>query len=96
MDLIKTVSKILKREVTEQEAKDFALNQYGVLASFIRTSTPMENWTEQLIPIIDEFKDGSDEPLDGDEVDGLVKIIQAKINLQEGNITPDEYEEILG
>lgn len=56
----------------------------------------MESWIEQLQPIIDEFKDGNDEPLDGDEVDKLAKIIKAKINLQEGNITEKEYEEILG
>jgi hypothetical protein len=56
----------------------------------------MENWIEQLQPIIDEFKDGSDEPLDGDEVDSLVKILKAKINLNEGNITEEEYNEILG
>jgi hypothetical protein len=56
----------------------------------------MESWIEQLLPIIEEYKDGNDEPLDGDEVDNLVKIIKAKINLQEGNITEEEYNEILG
>jgi len=55
----------------------------------------MKNWIEQLLPIITEYKDGSDEPLDGDEVDDLCEIIKAKINLQEGNITEAEYEEIL-
>ena len=56
----------------------------------------MESWIEQLIPIIEEYKDGSDEPLDGDAVDDLLKIIGAKINLQEGNIDEEEYNEILG
>jgi hypothetical protein len=55
----------------------------------------MKNWIEQLIPIIEEYKDGSDEPLDGDEVYDLVHIIKAKINLQEGNITDSEYEQLL-
>jgi len=56
----------------------------------------MKNWIEQLLPIIDEYKNGSeDEPLDGDDVEELCKIIKAKINLQEGNITEKEYEEIL-
>ncbi len=56
----------------------------------------MNSWIEQIQPIIDEYKDGSqDEPLDGDDVDELCKILKAKINLQEGNITPEEYEEIL-
>jgi len=56
----------------------------------------METWIEQLQPIIDEFKDGSDEPLDGDDVDNLVEIIRAKINLNEGNLTQEEYDKILG
>lgn len=51
----------------------------------------MENWIEQLLPIIEEYKDGDDEPLDGDDVDNLCRIIKAKINLQEGNITEEEY-----
>ena len=57
----------------------------------------MQNsWIEQLLPIVDEFKDGDTEPLDGDAVDKLMIIIKAKINLQEGNITEKEYNEILG
>ena len=51
-------------------------------------------WIDQLLPIIDEYKDGG-EALDGDEVDSLCSIIRAKINLQEGNITEVEYERIL-
>ena len=57
----------------------------------------MESWIEQLLPIIEEYRGGavsfaSDEndPLDGDEVDDLCKIIKAKINLHEGNITQKE------
>ena len=56
----------------------------------------MNNWIDFLIPIIEEYKDGDNEPLDGDEVDRLCEIIKAKINLQEGNITQKEYDEILG
>ena len=63
----------------------------------------MESWIEQLLPIIEEYRGGTvsfandeNEPLDGDEVDNLCKIIKAKINLQEGNITQKEYDEILG
>jgi len=52
----------------------------------------MKSWIDQLIPIIDEYKNGSlDEPLDGDAVDRLCAIIKAEINLQEGNITNEEY-----
>lgn len=63
----------------------------------------MKNWIEQLLPIIEEYRGGAvsfandeNEPLDGDEVDDLCKIIKAKINLQEGNITEQEYNELLG
>ena len=56
----------------------------------------MKSWIEQLQPIIQEYKDGSDEALDGDDVDSLVHIIKAKVNLHEGNITEDEYNKILG
>jgi hypothetical protein len=56
----------------------------------------MNNWIKQLQPIIQEYKDSSDEPLDGDDVDNLVYIIKAKINLHEGNITEDEYNKLLG
>lgn len=35
--------------------------------------------------IIREFKDGDDEPLDGDEVDRLVDLIRNKINEIEAN-----------
>lgn len=56
----------------------------------------MESWETQLQPIIDEYKDGCIDPLDGDDVDNLCTIIKAKINLMEGNITQEEYNKILG
>jgi hypothetical protein len=68
--------------------------EYGKIIK--HTVNKMEMWIDQLMPIIEEYKDGSDEPLDGDDVDDLVKIIKAKINLQEGNITAEEYDAILG
>lgn len=46
--------------------------------------------------ILSEYKDGSNEPLDGDGVDDLTRIIKAKINLHEGNITEEEYNKLLG
>jgi hypothetical protein len=52
----------------------------------------MNSWIEQLEPIIKEYMDGSDEPMDGDEVDDLCVILRAKINLHQGNITEEEYE----
>jgi len=55
----------------------------------------MNNWIEQLLPIRNEYMDGNDEPMDGDDVDDLVKIIRAKLNLHEGNIDEKEYNKIL-
>jgi len=57
------------------------------------SNTSMNSWIEQLQPIIKEY--GDNEPLDGDDVDRLVEIIRAKINLNQGNITDHEYNEIL-
>lgn len=37
MTLITAVSNILNKNVTEEQAKEFALNNYGVLASYIRS-----------------------------------------------------------
>ena len=56
----------------------------------------MKKWIAQLLPILEEYKDGNlEEPLDGDGVDDLCRIIKAKINLHEGNLTNSEYEQIL-
>lgn len=48
--------------------------------------------------IILEYKDDYNDnvPLDGDEVNDLIRILRAKINLHEGNVTQEEYDEILG
>jgi len=35
MNLVNVVSEILKRDVTEEQAKDFALNQFGVLTAYL-------------------------------------------------------------
>lgn len=45
--------------------------------------------------IITEYKQGSDEPLDGDEVDKLAYIVRVKMDLHEGNITEKEYDNLL-
>ena len=63
----------------------------------------MESWIEQLLPIIEEYRGGavsfaSDEndPLDGDEVDDLCKIIKAKINLHEDDGSLEEVMDMEG
>lgn len=49
---------------------------------------------EELNQIIKKYKDGSEEPLDGDEVDKLTEHIRNQLNLIEGNITEEEYMEL--
>lgn len=55
----------------------------------------MKNWIEQLMPIRNEYMENNPEPMDGDDVEDLIKIIRAKINLNEGNIDEKEYNLIL-
>ena len=52
MNLQDTVSKILKKEVTLEEAKDFANNQFGVLSTFLKEELNKEN--KELIGIVKE------------------------------------------
>lgn len=56
----------------------------------------MNNWIEQLYPIIEEFAGGrqalKEDSLDGDEIESLCNIIKLKIRLYQGNITQDKYE----
>ena len=79
-DYIKTPISVLKY-ITELESRI--------------SLTPMNSWLNQLTPIITDFKDGNTDPLDGDEAEDLIRIIGAKINLNEGNITDTEYNAIL-
>lgn len=45
--------------------------------------------------IIKEYKDGNNDPLTPEEVEKLIIILRAKINLHEGNITEVQYNEEL-
>ena len=45
--------------------------------------------------IIEMYKDGSDEPLDGDETERLAEVVLTEMDLIEGNITEEEYRERL-
>ncbi len=65
------------------------------IEKFKPVNNKMESWGEQLFPIIEEYKDGDEDALDGDAVDDIVEIIRAIINLQEGNITEEEYYTLL-
>ena len=46
---------------------------------------------DRLGEIIKKYKEGSDEALDGDEVDRLTEHLRNQINLIEGNVTEEEY-----
>ena len=48
-------------------------------------------WTAELEHIIQDWKDGSGESLDGYEVEILTNLIRDKINFMEGNCTLSEY-----
>lgn len=51
---------------------------------------------KELIDILNAYTDGewTNEPLDGDEVDRLVETLRNELNLLNGNITKDEYNEL--
>ena len=53
------------------------------------------NWIEALKPILDDYMDGDDLPLDTDEVKDLCRVLETKINLYMGNIDEIEYEALL-
>jgi hypothetical protein len=46
---------------------------------------------EKIILIFREIMDGKEEPLDGDAVELLVECLHKCIDLHEGNITEEEY-----
>ena len=50
------------------------------------------DFIEYLNPIIADVKDGEEGNLDKSTVDGLMKVIRAKIEFHEGLIDEDEYE----
>lgn len=50
---------------------------------------------KKIAELVEEYKNGINEALDGDAVDDLIRIIWCKINLQEGNITEEEYNKLL-
>ena len=61
MNLTQTVSKILNREITEQEAMVFARDQFGTLQTYMRQKEKptldkiIDNKVNQLLSLSDEF-----------------------------------------
>lgn len=72
MNLVQTVSQILGRTITEDEAKEFALNQYGVLTAFNREwEKKVTTKAETLVFICDtsDFEEAT-----GQEINGYFEI----------------------
>ena len=68
MNLVQTVAKILGRDVSEDEAKEFALNQYGVLTTFNREwEKKVTTKAETLVFICDtsDFEEETGQTIDG-------------------------------
>jgi len=79
------------------------IQEYKTLKNGIITDLEIEKivkksketaFDEPLKSIIREYKEGSEEPLDGDEVDRLTEHLRNRINLFEGNITQKEFEKL--
>ncbi len=74
MNLRQAVTQILGRQVSEDEAKEFALNQYGVLTAFNRNLyKKVDTKAETLVFICDtsDFEEETGQKIDGYmEVDG--------------------------
>lgn len=51
---------------------------------------------EIIYNLIEEYKQGNNEPLDSDEVEVLINILRLEIDLNEGNITEQEYNKLVG
>lgn len=84
----------------------YSLQEKGVIGVPYKLQIEVESevqtkpllWIERLLPLMNEYMEGDcmEEPMDGDDVDDFIKIIKAKINFHQGNITELEYNKILG
>jgi hypothetical protein len=59
----------------------------------VKKSSSKKSWIELLRPIIKDFKQGSNESLNPQEVERLSSIIRFKIDLEEGNLNNMEMED---
>jgi len=66
-----------------------------VLCDYFKLDENGLDYFKVLKPIVDDLKDGEIEPLTPKCVDGLMKVIRAKIELSEGLITKNEYNKAL-
>ena len=61
----------------------------------VKKSSSKKSWIELLRPIIKDFKQGSNESLNPQEVERLSSIIRFKIDLEEGNLNNIKMEDIV-
>lgn len=81
--------------------KYFRINDDILKFITVKTSEGVKDsmeYDDYLYGILDVYTDSSweNEPLDEDEVDRLTEVLRVKLNLINGNITEEEYNEILG
>jgi hypothetical protein len=50
---------------------------------------------EIIYKLIEEYKQGNNEPLDSDEVETLINLLRLEVDLNEGNITQQEYNNLI-
>lgn len=72
MNLQETVSKLLNKDVSIEEAKDFALDQFGVLTAYIK-SQQNKNGYYQIVDISDE----------GTKMVGVIKVVNGQFPMEE-------------
>lgn len=89
-----------ENEIIENLEKYFKINTDILKYLTIKTNVAIQNDTEYdslLYKILDVYTDNSweDDPLDEDEINGLVEFLKLKLNLINGNITEKEYNKLL-
>lgn len=89
-----------ENEIIENLEKYFKINTDILKYITIKTNVAIQNDTEYdslLYKILDVYTDNSweDDPLDEDEINGLVEFLKLKLNLINGNITEKEYNKLL-
>lgn len=89
-----------ENEIIENLEKYFEINTDILKYITIKTKEAIQNDTKYdnlLYHLLDVYTDNSweNEPLDEDEIDGLVEFLKLKLNLINGNITTEEYNKLL-
>ena len=92
MNLQETVSKILNKEVTIEEAKTFAQDQFGTLVAFIKNPPAVisdERVTEAMINKADEFL-----CMDYEDIGRVLREINLDANIDDSDMLDNCHEEL--